>query len=56
MDKMQDKQFTVEGLVGDDPKVPFTYIGEYLLAQHTTNAEKFDTLDALTSKTKETLS
>lgn len=35
--------------------MPYTYIGEYLLAQHKSTSEKFETLDALTSKTKETL-
>ena len=54
-DKIQEKQFTVEGLVGDDPKAPYTYIGEYLQEQHKINKDKLEGLDVITKKTKETL-
>ena len=55
LEKIQEKQFTVEGLVGDDPKAAHTYIGEYLQEQHKINKDKLEGLDVITKKTKETL-
>lgn len=53
---MQEKQFTVPGLVGSDLRLPFNFLGEYLQETHDGNKKKFEELDSLAKKTQEQLS
>jgi hypothetical protein len=54
-DHMKDKQFTVPGLVGEDPKLPYNFLGEYLQETHEANAKRFSQLDQLAKQTAEQL-
>jgi uncharacterized lipoprotein YehR (DUF1307 family) len=52
---IQEKHFTVPGLVGDNIKYPYSYIGEFLAETHQKNKELFDKLEAVTKQTNDKL-
>jgi hypothetical protein len=54
-DLMQEKQFTIPGLVGEDPKFTYNYLGEYLLEMHDSTKRQLKELDELAKKTAEGL-
>lgn len=55
LDMIQEKHFTVPDLVGTDSKYPYSFLGDFLSTTYKSNKEHFESLEAQTKKTSETL-
>ena len=52
---LNEKQFTVGNLVGDGPKYPYSYLGEFLDETYRKNKDRFEILESSSKKTRESL-